>query len=301
MPTRQTIIVITIILSICVMNCIGKKVEITSDEINISNIPKISICKRTFEIPKNEEYEKALNSALSLADNEISIVQYMMNNGLLKWTYVRGLYMANKNQLNANYSFGSCKKGQFGQVNKKVFKDKIGGKRDLSKEICIIYYDTTNIVKSFDYGNLETTKYLEFYPSGRLKHCGIALSNKYYRGYWDENGNLINEIVKIKDWAKERILAEERTAKYKKRSDERIQAGKNYMEKHPELNKISHKITEIFKQLETIHKKLESDSYQEQEIASMKAEQKVLNDKLKELFSEFKKLQKQIIEEEKGK
>ena len=56
MPTRQTIMkktTIILLTLICVMNCVGKKVEITSDEINISNIPKEFICTKNIESPKN--------------------------------------------------------------------------------------------------------------------------------------------------------------------------------------------------------------------------------------------------------
>jgi len=292
------------------MNCIGKMAEFTSDEIKISNIPKISICERTFEIPKNEEYAKALKDAFSVADSEVSIVQYIFNSGRLKKSCWNGHCSGGAaiKDKKTTYSFTLRVKDDkiigCGQIIKYVYKDKISTK-DLSKRERILRihnFDNTNIVKTFVYGNLETKKYLEFYPSGKLKHCGIALSNKYFRGYWDENGNLINEIVRIKDWDKARKKQEKRRAEYKKKSDERIQAGKDYMEKHPELKKKSDKITETLKQLETIHKKLESESCSKEEVSALKTEQKEIMIQLKKSYSEYGKKLKEIqTKEEKNK
>lgn len=302
----KTIIATIIISSMFVMNCVGQMAEFTSDEIN-SQVPKMLICERTFEMPKDKEYKEALKNALSLADNEISIVRYMLNSGRVKKSYWNGRYSggaAVKNKKIA-YSFTLRVRDDkiigCGQVNKEIYKDIVGGKRDLSKRFRIMHFDKTNIVKTFTYGNLETKKYLEFFPDGNLKHCGIALSNKYYRGYWDENGNLADEIVRIRDWDKEKVIAEKRTAEYKKQSDERIQAKKDFVENHPELKRVMDEMTTISKQFEEINKNLESNLYQEQEISSMKAELIVLSNKYINCFSELKKVKKQIIEEEKEK
>ena len=184
------------------------------------------------------------------------------------------------------------------QIKKTVYNNKLKKNKSLSYRI--MFYDN-NVMGIFSYGYMGNKKSINCYTNGNLSGFSVALSNKRYRVEWDENGNIVDEKIKLKNWAKERILAEERTAKNKKKIDERIQAKKDFVKNHPELKKIMDEMTAIDEQLKDINKKLESDSYQEQEIASMKAEQKVLNDKLMELFSEFKKLQKQIIDEEKEK
>jgi hypothetical protein len=288
------------------MNCVGQMAEFTSDEIN-SQVPKMLICERTFEMPKDKEREEALKDALSLADNEISIVRYMLNSERVKKSYWNGSYSggaAVKNKKIA-YSFTLRVRDDkiigCGQVNKEIYKDIVGGKRDLSKRFRIMHFDKTNIVKTFTYGHLDTKKYFEFYPNGNLKHCMISLSNKNYRGYWDENGNLADEIVRIKDWDKEKIISEKRRAEFKKKSDERIQAKKDFVRNHPELKKIMDEITDTGKQFEKINKKLKSDSYSVNEISSMKSELIALSNKYINCFFELKKVQKQIIEEEKEK
>jgi len=298
----KTIIVITIILSIFVMNCVGQMAEFTSDEIN-SKVPKMLICERTFEMPKDKECEEALKNALSLADNEISIVRYMLNSGRVKKSYWNGKYTGGATVKNKKIAYRISLRVKddkiisFGQVNKKVFK--IDGEHDLSKRIRINNFDNTNIVHTFSFGNLETKKSLDFYLNGNLKRCGIALSNKYYIAKWDKNGNLVDEIVRIKDWHTARKEQEKRMAEFKKKSDERIKAKKEFVENHPELKKIMDEITETAKQFEKINKKLESDSYSDDDISSMKAEQIVLSNKYINCFLELKKVQKQIIKEEK--
>jgi len=302
----KTIIVITIISSIFVMNCVGQMAEFTSDEIN-SQVPKMLICERTFEMPKDKEYEEVLKDTLSLADNEISIVRYMHNSERVKKSYWNGSYSggaAVKNKKIA-YSFTLRVKDDkiigCGQVNKEIYKDIVGGKRDLSKRFRIMHFGNTNIVKTFTYGNLETTKNLDFYPNGNLKRCGIALSNKYYIAKWDENENLIDEIIRNKDWDKRRKEQEKRKTEFKKKSDERIQAKKDFVENHPKLKKVMDEITDTGKQFEKINKKLKSDSYSVNEISSMKSELIALSNKYINCFLELKKVQKQIIEEEKEK
>jgi len=162
----KKIILITIISSIFVMNCVGKKYiprEIAFDEINISNIPKKSICKRTFEMPENKEYEKALNEALTIADNELSIAQYMINNGLVKKSYWNKAYTGSVIIKDPKIIYGFTlgvkddKIINFGEVTKYVYKDKISTK-DLSKReriLSIHNFDNTNIAKAFIYGNVE--------------------------------------------------------------------------------------------------------------------------------------------------
>jgi hypothetical protein len=301
--------ILTLLVLICVINCLGKKYEpreITFDEIN-SQVPKTLICERSFEMPKNEEYAEALNNALSIADNEISIAKYLINNGLVKISYWNGRYSGSVIIKNPKIIYGFTLRVKddkiisFRQVRKFVNQDKINIKGDLSKRIRINKFDNTNIVKTFTYGDLETKKYFDFYPNGNLKHCGIALSNKYYRGYWDENGSLTKENIRNKDWNKEKLIAEKRRAEFKKKSDERIQAGKDFVENHPELKKIMDEMTAIGEQGKEINKKLESDSYQESETLSMKEELKVLSNKYINCLLEFKKVQKQIMKEEKEK
>ena len=308
MPTRQTIMkktTIILLTLICVMNCVGKKVEITSDEINISNIPKEFICTKNIESPKNNNITNLFYKFVDFVNNERSIIEYWLNNNTLKPSCTRKgnhtavIYIKDKNE---EYGFSlnvkNDKSINLNQIKKIVYNNKL--KKDKSLSYKIIFYDN-NVIGLFYYGYIGNEKVINCYTNGNLARFSVALSNKYYSVEWDENGDLVDEKIKFKNWARERILTEKRNAGYKKKIDERIKAKKEFVEKHPELKKIMDEMTAIDEQLKDINKKLESDSYQEQEIASMKAEQKVLNDKLMELFSEFKKLQKQIIEEEKEK
>jgi len=287
------------------MNCIGKKVEITSDEINISNIPKNFICTKDIESPKNNNITNLFYKFVDFVNNERGIIEYWLNNNILKPSRTRKgnhtavIYIKDKNE---RYGFSlnvkNDKSINLGQIKKTVYNNKLKKNKSLSYRI--MFYDN-NVMGIFSYGYMGNKKSINCYTNGNLAGFSIALSNKYYRVDWDENGNIVDEKIKLKNWARERILTEKRNAGYKKQIDERIKAKKEFVEKHPELKKIMDEMTAIDEQLKDINKKLESDSYQEQEITSMKAEQKVLNDKLMERFSEFKKLQKQIIKEEKEK
>ena len=297
---------ITLLALICVMNCFGQMAEFTSDEIN-SQVPKMLICERTFEIPKDKECEEALKDALSLADNEISIVHYMVNSGRVKKSYWNGAYSGGATVKDKKTTYSFClyvkddKIISCGQVNKYVYKDKVGGIRNLSKSLSASYFYNTNIVKSFHSGRLETLKSLSFYTNSYLKDCGIVFSNKYYFAQWDENGNIVYENVRIKDWDKSRKVQEKRMAEFKKKSNERIQAKKDFVENHPELKKVMDEMTAIGEQGKEINKKLESDLYSVNEISSMKSELIALSNKYINCFLELKKVKKQIIEEEKEK
>ena len=169
--------------------------EATPDEIAVNQIAKKVAYDRTFEQPKNEVFRKHLEKALELAENEESRVRHMWAAGMVKTNYWNGLYtgsvIVRPEKAVCRFSFGGAGK-KIGQINKTVYEDQPYGKiKKQSECYFFVFHSDTDSVMDFGYGENPSTIALSFYPSNRLKSCGLIIDGQYYRARWDKDGKLV--------------------------------------------------------------------------------------------------------------
>jgi len=169
--------------------------EATPDEVAVTKVAKKVVCDRAFEQPKNEVFRKHLEKALEMAENEENRIRYMWETGMVRTSYWNGSYggsvIVRPEKAVYRFSLGGTGK-KIGQINKTVYEDQPYGKiKKQSECYFFVFHSDIDSVMDFGYGENPSTIALSFYPSNRLKSCGLMIDGQYYRARWDKDGKLV--------------------------------------------------------------------------------------------------------------
>lgn len=167
----------------------------TSEEVDMSNMPKLVVYDRDFEKPSDEKMEELVLKALDMAEKEENRIRHIMAKKIVPvtcWNMMcSGSVLVEAEKTRYSFTFkGSTTNIQ--QFNGYVYKDRIGGTRNLDEEIFILFHNDTDCIKSFTYGSDIS---LGFYPCNKLEGFSFSESGKHYIARWDEEGKILEQKI----------------------------------------------------------------------------------------------------------
>lgn len=168
-----------------------------------AEIPQLVEYDRSYEKPKDQEFAKLLEDALTYVQEKENLIRYMVNSGMVQTNTCKGQLVGRFDFLEENitYSFSlSAGPRKIGQFDKKYYTaGRHKGRnrtQDKTKKLGFVFDVDTDSVRSF-YSNMPQNELLvisfSFYPSNKLERCGLRIKDKWLSARWNTNGKLIDE------------------------------------------------------------------------------------------------------------